>query len=133
MDEGPVRARQIRTPRLSPDGRKLAFTALERVYVMDYPKGTPKRVSAADVAEHHPTCSPDGRQITYVTCPDAEGGHIYSAPASGGTPQRLTRVASFYSVRSTHRTVSDWSRSAVRAWSARKTFRPPAAAVRHEN
>jgi Tol biopolymer transport system component len=95
--EGPVRARQIRSPRLSPDGRRLAFTALERVYVMDYPNGSPKRVSSAEAAEHHPTWSPDGRRITYVTWSDAEGGHIYSAPPDGGTPQRLTRIASFYS------------------------------------
>jgi Tol biopolymer transport system component len=97
IDEGPVRAQQIRYPRLSPDGKKLAFTALERVYVMDYPKGTPKRLSTLDVAEHHPTWSPDGRSIAYVTWSDAEGGHLYRASPDSGTAQRLTRVASFYS------------------------------------
>jgi Tol biopolymer transport system component len=103
IDEGPVRAQQIRYPRLSPDGKRLAFTALERVYVMDYPKGTPKRLSTLDVAEHHPTWSPDGRSIAYVTWSDAEGGHIYRASPDASTslgasaPQKLTRVASFYS------------------------------------
>jgi Tol biopolymer transport system component len=96
IDEGPVRAQQIRHPRLSPDGKKLAFTALERVYVMDYPKGTPKRLSTLDVAEHHPTWSPDGRAIVYVTWSDAEGGQIYRT-SDEGTPQKLTRVSSFYS------------------------------------
>jgi Tol biopolymer transport system component len=97
IDEGPVRARQIRFPRLSPDGRKVAFTALERVYVMDYPKGTPKRVSTLDVAEHHPAWSPDGLHIAYVTWSDTEGGHLYRVPADGGSAERLTRVSSFYS------------------------------------
>ena len=95
--EGPVRAQQIRYPRLSPDGKKLAFTALDRLWVIDYPNGTPRRVSAIDAGEHQPSWSPDGRYITYVSWSDAEGGHVYRAPADGGAPQRLTTVSSFYS------------------------------------
>jgi Tol biopolymer transport system component len=97
LSEGLVRAQQIRHPRLSPDGRKLAFTALERVYVMDYPGGSPKRIGISSVAEHHPTWSPDGRHVLYVTWSDDEGGHVYRAPADGGAPEKLTRTASFYS------------------------------------
>lgn len=95
--EGPVRAQQIRYPRLSPDGKKLAFTALDRLWVIDYPNGTPRRVSSIDAGEHQPSWSPDGRYITYVSWSDAEGGHVYRAPAGGGAPQRLTTVSSFYS------------------------------------
>jgi Tol biopolymer transport system component len=98
IDEGPVRAQQIRHPRLSPDGRKLAFTALDRVYVMDYPKGSPRRVSTLEAGEHQPTWSPDGRHIAYAAWSDADGGHIYRVAAdAGGAPQRLTEVSSFYS------------------------------------
>ena len=97
VDEGPVRAQQIRYARLSPDGKRLAFTALEHVYVMDYPKGTARRVSSLGDAEHHPTWSPDGKYIAYVTWSDEEGGHVYRVGAAGGEPERLTRVASFYS------------------------------------
>jgi Tol biopolymer transport system component/imidazolonepropionase-like amidohydrolase len=97
LTEGLVRAQQIRHPRLSPDGRKLAFTALERVYVMDYPGGSAKRISTSSVAEHHPTWSPDGRHVLYVTWADDEGGHVYRWPADGGAPEKLTRTASFYS------------------------------------
>lgn len=97
VDEGPVRAQQIRYARLSPDGRRLAFTALEHVYVMDYPKGTPRRVSTLAAAEHHPTWSPDGKHLAYVTWSDEEGGHVYRVAIAGGEPERLTRVASFYS------------------------------------
>ena len=34
-------------PLPSPDGKRLAFTALDRLYVMDYPSGTPRRVTNA--------------------------------------------------------------------------------------
>jgi Tol biopolymer transport system component len=95
--DGPVRAQQIRYARLSPDGRKLAFTALEHVYVMDYPNGAPRRVSTTDAGEHHPTWSPNSRTVAYVTWSDAEGGHVYRAPADmSSPPERLTRVSSFY-------------------------------------
>jgi len=97
IDEGPVRAQQIRYPRLSPDGKKLAFTALNHLWVMDYPDGKPRRVGSADAGEHHPSWSPDGRQIVYVSWSDSEGGHVYRAPADGGAPERLTQIASFYS------------------------------------
>ena len=38
-------ATQIRDAVPSPDGKKLAFTVLNRLYVMDYPNGAPKRVT----------------------------------------------------------------------------------------
>lgn len=97
IDQSPVRAQQIRYARLSPDGRRLVFTALEHVYVMDYPKGTPRRVSTTAAGEHHPTWAPDGKSIAYVTWSDEEGGHVYRVGPEGGQPQRLTRVSSFYS------------------------------------
>lgn len=97
IEQGPVRAQQIRSARLSPDGTRLAFTALEHVYVMDFPKGTPRRVSKDTAGEHHPAWSPDGKYIAYVTWSDEDGGHVYRVAAEGGQPERLTRVSSFYS------------------------------------
>lgn len=98
VDEGPIRAQQIRDPRLSPDGKTLAFTALDRVYVMDYPGGAPRRVSGMDLGEHQPTWSPDGRFIAYVTWSDTEGGHLYRVPADlSAPPERLSQVPAFYS------------------------------------
>jgi Tol biopolymer transport system component len=44
IDDGPqVRARLVRWPRVSPDGRRLAFSALNHLYLMDLPAGTPRR------------------------------------------------------------------------------------------
>ena len=97
VDEGPVRAQQIRHPRLSPDGKRLAFTALDRIWVMDYPNGRARRISTTEAGEHHPAWSPDGRYIAYVTWSDLDGGHVYRVAVDGGVPQKLTQVASFYS------------------------------------
>ena len=97
VDQGPVRAQQIRYPTLSPDGKKLAFTALDRVWIMDYPGGKPRRVSSMDVGEHQPAWSPDGRYVAYVSWSDQAGGEVYRVPAAGGQPEKLTRVSSFYS------------------------------------
>ncbi|HLU26017.1 MAG TPA: DPP IV N-terminal domain-containing protein, partial [Longimicrobiales bacterium] len=87
--------KQIRDPVPSPDGRKLAFTALDRLYVMDLPNGTPRRLTDQEIGEYQPTWSPDGRWIAYVTWDDEEG-HIMRVPATGGRPQRLTRVKAYY-------------------------------------
>jgi Tol biopolymer transport system component len=98
LAEGPVRAQQIRYPRLSPDGKRLAFTALDRLYVMDYPGGTPRRASSLDAGEHEPAWSPDGRTIVYVSWSDADGGFVHRVPGDlSAQPQRLSEVPSFYS------------------------------------
>jgi Tol biopolymer transport system component len=96
-DDGPVRAQQIRHPVLSPDGSKLAFTAFNRLHVMDYPNGTPRRLTDASVGEHQPNWSPDGRHILYVTWSDEDAGHVRRVPAAGGPVETLTTVPSFYS------------------------------------
>jgi Tol biopolymer transport system component len=96
VDEGPVKARLIRWARQSPDGRRLAFSALSKLYVMDLPSATPRRLTNAQVGEFAPVWSPDGRSIAYVTW-TPEGGHIWKIAADGGAPQQLSRRAAFYS------------------------------------
>ncbi|MGE0103617.1 MAG: amidohydrolase family protein [Blastocatellales bacterium] len=96
MDDGPnVQARLIRYPKLSPDGTKVAFSAFNKIYVMDLPSGTPRRLTSLDVGEFMPAWSPDGRHIAFVTW-SSGGGHIYRIPAGGGQPEQLTRRAAFY-------------------------------------
>ena len=70
---------QIRDIAPSPDGTRLAFSALDRVYVMDLPGGTPTRVSLNDGGEYGPVWSPDSRSIAWVTWDDATGGRIMRA------------------------------------------------------
>jgi len=87
--------KQIRDAVPSPDGRRVAFSALDRVYVADLPNGSPRRLTTQDVGEYQPTWSPDGQSIAYVTWDEAQG-HIMRVPAAGGTPVRLTRVSAYY-------------------------------------
>ena len=92
-----VTARQIRTPVASPDGSKLVFTAFDRLWISDLPRGEPRRLTGGDVGEYHAVWSPDGQWVAYVTWDDSVGGHIMKAPATGrGQPQRLTRVPALY-------------------------------------
>lgn len=87
--------KQIRDAVPSPDGRRVAFTALDRLYVADLPAGAPRRLTNQEVGEYFPTWSPDGSAIAYVTWDDREG-HIMRVSAAGGTPTRLTRVSAYY-------------------------------------
>jgi Tol biopolymer transport system component/imidazolonepropionase-like amidohydrolase len=90
-------ARQIRNAVPSPDGKRLAFTVLDRLYVMDYPDGTPQRLGDQEVNQHHPAWSPDGAWIAYATATSAGGGHLYKMRANGrGDPQQLTQAAALY-------------------------------------
>jgi Tol biopolymer transport system component/imidazolonepropionase-like amidohydrolase len=103
-ETGPVQARILRWTTESPDGRWIAFDAFGRVWLQEVaagkPVGQPRRLTSADASlparEYAPAFSPDGQSIAYVTWSDAEGGHVWKAPAAGGTPQRLTRGAGHY-------------------------------------
>src|SRR5205807_8267807 len=59
VDTGDVLVKQIRDASPSPDGRRLAFSALDKLYVMDLPAGTPRRVTSDGVHEQVPAWSPD--------------------------------------------------------------------------
>ena len=89
---------QIRNPVVSPEGKQVAFTALNRLYTMDIANGTPKRVTTSDYTEAQPAWSPDGTQLVWATW-ENNGGHLYKInfKVKGAKPQRLTNVAALYS------------------------------------
>ena len=95
--EGPVRSRLIQDPKQSPDGKRLAFSAMTKLYVMDIPGGTPRRLTSENAYEFKPVWSPDGRWVAYVTWDYEGNGHIWKMRADGsGHPQKLTSTAAFY-------------------------------------
>ena len=104
MEDGDrVRARLIRWPTVSPDGARVAFSAMNRLYVADLPSGSPRLLTSAPAAgtgaaaegEFMPSWSPDGRSIVYTTW-TTRGGHIKRVPAGGGAPETLTRYEGYY-------------------------------------
>lgn len=90
-------ATQIRDAVPSPDGKKLAFTVLNRLYVMDFPDGTPKRLTTHDFTEAQPAWSPDGNHLVFTTWTPA-GGNLYKVNVTGkSVVQKLTNEPAFYS------------------------------------
>lgn len=96
-DADTAMATQIRDAKPSPDGSKLAFTALNRLYVMELPNGTPKRVTDHDFTEAQPAWSPDGTHLVFTTWNGAEG-HLYKAKLGRRNAlSKLTNVSGIYS------------------------------------
>jgi len=94
---GPVKARLVRDPVMSPDGERLAFSAFTRVHAYDFASGRLTALTPDGVAAFHPAFSPDGQWLAYVTW-DTGGGHIWRMRADGSrAPERLTAVPAYYS------------------------------------
>jgi hypothetical protein len=94
-DSAEFTVRQIRNAVLSPDGKRLAFSALDRLYLADFPRGTPRRLTRGDQVETEPTWSPDGQWIAFVTW-SREGGTVSKIRTDGGEPVVLTEARATY-------------------------------------
>ena len=90
--------KQIRDAVPSPDGKRLAFVAMDRLYVMDYPGGTPRRLTTDDAIEAMPTWSPDGQWVAYVTWSDKGGtlSKVRTAGAAAAKPVTLSTSSAYY-------------------------------------
>ena len=87
--------RQIRDAVPSPDGKRLAFVATDRLYVMDYPGGKPRQLINLEGNEAQPAWSPDGKSIAFVTWTKT-GGRLYRIPAAGGRATDLVGADALY-------------------------------------
>lgn len=103
-ETGPVRARMLQSPALSPDGRRLAFTAFGALHVhaLDThdPDGasSPRRLDTGGRQAWHPAWSADGATLAYVTWSPTEGGQVWTIAADGTQPPRQrTQVPAYYS------------------------------------
>jgi len=97
-DEKDMIATQIRDAVPSPDGKWLAFTVLNDLYIQELPYGDPRRLTSTSATEAQPTWSPDGKRLAYVTWNSEEGGAIHSVDpfARRFRPQKLTNETGIY-------------------------------------
>lgn len=87
-----LRAQMLRWHTASRDGKRLAFQAVGKVYVMDLPGGQPQRLTPAgfDPFEFMPAWSPDGKWVAFTTVDDENQGHLWKMRVGDPAPQRLT-------------------------------------------
>ena len=92
IDDGPVPVTYTRWQTGSPDGSQLAFTAGGRVWTMDLPDGTPRRLTADAEKrfEYAPSWSPDSRSLAYTTVDENGTGHVMRIGANGGNPRQVS-------------------------------------------
>jgi len=93
-----LKLRRVGDPRLSPDGRLVAFTVgvpdvaanrtRTQVYVVPAAGGEPKQITSGDASSTTPRWSPDGKRIAFVT-----GGQIWTMDAAGGDRRQVTGIS----------------------------------------
>ena len=91
--------RMIRFAQTSPDGKRVVFQALGKLWVKTLPDGRPERLTAQrDHFEYFPSWSRDGKWIVYTTFDDANYGSVRVAPAapSGGEGRAVTTEPGHY-------------------------------------
>ncbi len=93
-----LKVRRVGDPRVSPDGRRVAFTigdvdfdanrVVTHIYVMPLGGGAMKQLTSGDRSATAPRWSPDGKKIAYVT-----GGQIWKMDDDGDDKEQVTRIS----------------------------------------
>lgn len=98
LGQGPVKARLLQRPTLSPDGKRFAFSAFARIYVHDLTKSKTVAVTPESLQAFHPSWSPDGRSLTFANWA-ASGGQVWTTRVSargGSRPKQVSNLAAAY-------------------------------------
>ena len=84
---------------ISPDGQRVVFASLGKLYVKDTAGGEPRRLTQQDEAlELWPAWSRDGRQLAWVRWTDTGLGEIVIADANGRNVRTVTNQPGHYAV-----------------------------------
>jgi Tol biopolymer transport system component len=93
-----VPVRLIQWPTASPDGRRLVFVALGRLWAMDLPNGTPRALTpdpGRDV-QMTPAWSNDGRKIAFTTWNERDRGRVWIFDVDSSAVTQVSRVPGEY-------------------------------------
>ncbi len=97
----------IESPTVSPDGRLLAFSAIEGanrdIWIHDPARGTKTRLTFDEGTENRPAWSPSGKEITYRWA-QRDGSYLIASRAADGTGEATVLVDAKANVSS-----PDWS------------------------
>lgn len=93
--------RTVTDPRLSPDGKRVAYTVTSNdeesdsahisIYVAAVDGRTPPRAFTQGTHDHSPRWSPDGRYLAFISN-SSEKNQVFLAPLDGGEPEQLTEA-----------------------------------------
>jgi serine/threonine-protein kinase len=95
----PLKPSSYLHPRLSPDGRQLAYEvegASHDIFTYDFARGTTTRMSL-DGASHWPLWTPDGQRLTFRSWKTGTMTMWWMPADKGAAPQRLTNIGSMQS------------------------------------
>jgi len=96
-DEFPVR--MLRNVTVSPDGSRVAYSVLGRIYLKRLPDGTPERLTPPGTderMENDASFSPDGRSVVYTTWTDAGRGRVRVAGVGGSGGKDVVTAPGHY-------------------------------------
>ncbi|MGM0490217.1 MAG: S41 family peptidase [Planctomycetota bacterium] len=87
----------VSSPAVSPDGKHVAFSWREDIWIVPVGGGQAKPLTAHEAADRQPIFSPDGERIAFIS--NREGSNqVYIMPSSGGEANRLTFHTQGYSL-----------------------------------
>jgi Tol biopolymer transport system component/imidazolonepropionase-like amidohydrolase len=89
--------KMLRWAQMSPQGDKIAYQALGKIYVRDVKSGKTKRLTRQDDHfEFYPVFSPDGKQIAFVTWDDQKLGSVEVVSSRGGRSKTISTEPGHY-------------------------------------
>lgn len=92
IDKDVFDVKMLRMAQVSPDGSKVAFEALGKIWLKSLADGRMLRLTELDknIAELYPQWSRDGKNIVFTTWNDQDQGTVQVISAKGGKPKQLT-------------------------------------------
>ena len=92
IDNDVFDVKMLRMAQVSPDGNKVVFEALGKIWLKSLPDGKMSRLTelSNEIEELYPQWSRDGKNIVFTTWNDQDQGTVQVISANGGKPKQLT-------------------------------------------